>query len=75
MIVSVKPCVNCGAIKISDFMEYKGCLGYEALICKKCGTTYDNSGVHVPEINNPYNRKGKPQNAAQNQRISIDSGI
>lgn len=49
MLISVKPCVNCGASKISDFREYDGCLGYEAIICKKCGYIYDHSGAHAPD--------------------------
>jgi len=49
MIISVKPCENCGASEISDFREYDGCLGYEAIICKKCGYIYDHSGAHPPD--------------------------
>jgi rubredoxin len=49
MLVSVKPCVNCGASELSDFREYDGCLGYEAIICKKCGYIYDHSGAHAPD--------------------------
>jgi len=48
-----KPCVNCGADKPSDFKEYDGMLGYEAIICKKCGWLYDESGAYPPEeVNN-----------------------
>jgi transcription initiation factor TFIIIB Brf1 subunit/transcription initiation factor TFIIB len=49
MIISVKPCENCGASEVSDFREYDGCLGYEAIICKKCGYIYDHSGAHSPD--------------------------
>ena len=49
MIISVKPCVNCGASDVSDFREYDGCLGYEAIICKRCGYIYDHTGVYSPE--------------------------
>jgi len=41
MLISVKPCPNCKADKVSDFREYDGMLGYEAIICKKCGCTID----------------------------------
>lgn len=49
MIVSIKPCVNCGANKVSDFREYDGLLGYEAIICKKCAYIYDHSGTYAPD--------------------------
>ena len=49
MLISVKPCVNCGASEVSDFREYDGCLGYEAIICKICGYIYDQNGAHAPE--------------------------
>lgn len=46
MIKSVKPCENCGADKISDYKEYDGMLGYEAIVCKRCGFVYDSAGAH-----------------------------
>jgi hypothetical protein len=49
MIVSVKPCINCGADKVEDYQYYDGALGYEALICKRCGFVYDHAGIHPPE--------------------------
>jgi len=49
MIISVKPCLNCGADKISDFKEYDGMLGYEAIVCKKCNWVYDETGAHSPK--------------------------
>jgi hypothetical protein len=49
MLISVKPCVNCGASEVSDFREYDGCMGYEAIICKVCGYIYDQNGAHAPE--------------------------
>ena len=52
MIISVKSCENCGANKVSDFKEYDGCLGYEAIICKRCGYIYDQNGMHSPEEDN-----------------------
>ena len=51
MLVSVKPCINCGSSKLSDFEEYHGLLGYEAIICKHCGYLYDDTGAHSPEDN------------------------
>lgn len=48
MLKSVKPCLNCGSDKTSDYKEYKGLRGYEAIICKTCGYIYDNDGVHEP---------------------------
>lgn len=45
MITKIKkPCVNCGADKPSDYTEYDGMLGYEAIICKRCGWIYDQNG-------------------------------
>ena len=49
MLKSVKPCINCGADKVEDFKEYNGMLGYEAIICRKCGFIYDQSGIHEPD--------------------------
>ena len=58
MIVKInKPCVNCGADKISDFREYDGMLGYEAIICKNCGWLYDDTGAYPPDRTIDFNRK------------------
>jgi hypothetical protein len=43
------PCLNCGADQSSDFKYYDGCLGYDAIICQKCGFIYDASGAHEPD--------------------------
>ena len=41
MIVSIeKPC-KCGNKDPKQFVEYDGCLGYEAIICKQCGRYCD----------------------------------
>lgn len=49
MLISVKPCENCGNDKVKDYAQYDGCLGYEAIICKKCGYLYDHTGSHKPD--------------------------
>lgn len=49
MIISVKPCAKCGNDDTTKYKEYDGMLGYEAIICKKCGTIYDDMGSHEPE--------------------------
>lgn len=48
-LITVKPCINCGADQIDDFRYYDGALGYEAIICQKCGYVYDFNGIHPPE--------------------------
>jgi hypothetical protein len=37
---------TCGANHPSDAKYYDGLLGYEALVCKKCGRYYDHGGEH-----------------------------
>jgi len=49
MLISVKPCLNCGNDQVSGYKEYNGLLGYEAIICKKCGFIYDHNGAHEPD--------------------------
>lgn len=39
-------CVKCNG---DNFKYYHGCLGYEAYVCRKCGTIYDHKGMHKPE--------------------------
>jgi hypothetical protein len=39
---------NCGANNPKDAVYYDGTLGYEALICKKCGWYCDHTGAHPP---------------------------
>ena len=36
----------CGADKPQDCKYYDGAVGYEALICKRCGRMYDHLGEH-----------------------------
>lgn len=36
----------CGANKPEDAKYYDGAVGYEAIICKKCGRMYDHAGEH-----------------------------
>jgi DNA-directed RNA polymerase subunit RPC12/RpoP len=43
MMMSFK-CSVCGADRADDAKEYDGMLGYEAIVCKRCGTMYDHSG-------------------------------
>ncbi len=40
---------KCGNKDPHQTVEYHGLLGYEALICKKCGRYSDYSGDHEPE--------------------------
>ena len=41
MIIKIeKPCF-CGNKDKNEFLEYNGSLGYEAIICKKCGAYSD----------------------------------
>ena len=44
MLISAK--CQCGNENKKDFVEYEGGLGYEAIICKKCGAYADNDGIH-----------------------------
>lgn len=44
MIKSAK--CACGNTTPSEFVEYDGCLGYEAIICKHCGRFADHTGEH-----------------------------
>ena len=61
MLVSVEPCINCGASKVSDFREYDGCLGYEAIICNRCGFIYDHAGIHPPEDTEVKGKRLQPK--------------
>jgi len=36
----------CGANKPADGKEYDGCLGYEAVVCRRCGRYWDHSGEY-----------------------------
>lgn len=40
---------KCGANSADDAIHYDGHVGYEAVICKKCGHYYDHEGVHEPD--------------------------
>ncbi len=37
---------DCGANKPEDAKFYDGCLGYEAIVCKRCGRYYDHEAEH-----------------------------
>lgn len=37
---------SCGNKDPKKAVEYDGCLGYEALICTKCGRFVDHNGEH-----------------------------
>lgn len=37
---------ECGNTDTTKAVEYDGALGYEAIVCKCCGTYYDHSGIH-----------------------------
>lgn len=39
---------DCGNQDPTQAMEYDGMLGYEAIICKRCGAYSDNLGTHEP---------------------------
>lgn len=41
-------CIYCGADQPSDAKEYDGMLGYEAIVCRKCGSVGDHSGSRPP---------------------------
>lgn len=40
---------RCGAHKPEDAKEYDGSLGYEAVICRKCGRYWDYEGEYEPD--------------------------
>jgi predicted nucleic-acid-binding Zn-ribbon protein len=42
-------CIFCGNTNIREFVEYDGTIGYEAIICKKCGGYSDHYGHHEPD--------------------------
>jgi len=46
MVVVEFNCKVCGNKDVSKVYEYDGALGYEALVCKVCGTYYDENGSH-----------------------------
>ena len=46
MVVTKFDCSVCGNKDVSKVYEYDGALGYEALVCRVCGTYYDYSGSH-----------------------------
>ena len=39
----------CGNDDPKKAYYYDGCLGYEAIICKKCGCYYDHEGKHIAD--------------------------
>lgn len=38
-------CIYCGADQPSDAKEYDGMLGYEAIVCHRCGSVSDITGT------------------------------
>lgn len=42
-------CPLCGNTDTSKAHLHDGCLGYEAVICKVCGTVQDHTGTHLPD--------------------------
>ena len=42
-------CQTCGTNEVSDAHEYDGMIGYEAIICKKCGAYSDSYGHFAAE--------------------------
>ena len=52
---------QCGNADKKQAKEYHGVLGYEAIICLKCGRYYDQAGAHEPETDKEsvlYIKKG-----------------
>jgi hypothetical protein len=47
MLISFK--CPCGNTDIKQAKEYDGMLGYDAVICKKCGRIHDENGIHERE--------------------------
>ena len=39
----------CGADKPGDAKYYDGAVGYEAVVCRKCGRMYDHLGEHAAD--------------------------
>lgn len=37
---------NCGTTNISDAHYYDGAIGYEAIVCKRCGRYSDHMGTY-----------------------------
>lgn len=40
---------KCGNTDPKQFIEYDGSLGYEAIICSKCGRYFDHMGEYEPD--------------------------
>jgi hypothetical protein len=51
MVVSFS--CTCGNTDTSKVKDYDGALGYEALVCKVCGTYYDFDNDGKPRTNPP----------------------
>jgi hypothetical protein len=41
-MITKAPLCPCGNRETADFREYDGLLGYEAVVCLKCGRYWDN---------------------------------
>lgn len=41
--------VTCEELPHNDLAYYDGALGYEALVCRKCGTYFDHNGQQKPD--------------------------
>jgi hypothetical protein len=42
-------CIHCNNKDPAQFKQYDGALGYEAIVCRKCGTYVDVNGSHFPD--------------------------
>jgi hypothetical protein len=40
---------DCGNRNPDECVEYDGCLGYEAIVCTRCGRYFDTEGEHQPD--------------------------
>jgi hypothetical protein len=59
MLISFK--CPCGNTDTQQTKKYGGMLGYEAVICKKCGRIHDETGIHERETDKEsvlYIKKG-----------------
>ena len=46
MLISLSSPCNCGNDNPREFIEYNGCIGYEAFICARCGRYFDHAGEY-----------------------------
>jgi transcription elongation factor Elf1 len=43
-------CYHCGNTDTSQFKSYDGSMGYEAIVCLKCGSYEDSAGIHPADV-------------------------